>query len=159
LVGLQKVKQSKLGSEKYFCMVTYWAPLEMMDALICTSYLSPLLPFLFMEERIINSQDVVVGTCWKELKPLGYHCSTRAFISFIHFWPEKYNFGTFGKDFTQKEPNLPDFYSFTKNVLLPKFLKFQNWVQLDPFLNLFLAKPKPIDYQWKGMVSNILAKT
>ncbi len=25
-------------------------------------------------------------------------------------------------------------------------------------MNLFLAKPKPIDYQWKGMVSNILAK-
>jgi hypothetical protein len=71
LVGLQKVKQSKLGSEKYFCMVTYWAPLEMMDALICTCYLSPLLPFLFMEERIINSQDVCCRNLLKGVEAFG----------------------------------------------------------------------------------------
>jgi hypothetical protein len=70
------------------------------DALTQVIFLHFHLPFHGGEN---NSQDIVVGTCWKELKPLGYGYSTHAFIFLIIFWPEKHDFGTFSKDLTKKK--------------------------------------------------------
>jgi len=64
-VGLQK---SKLGCEKYFCMVTYILN-TIGDALVQVIFF-PLLPSFFMEERIILKTFTIVGTLLKGVEAI-----------------------------------------------------------------------------------------